>query len=92
MTTRYIGTVIRLHRKAAGMSRADLARLSGVGKTMIYDLEHGKETVQLRGLLLILDALSIKLRFESRVMESLKELIERGEIDESSGAPHQRTR
>ena len=78
MTTRYIGTVIKLHRRAAGLSRVDLARLSGVGKTTIYDLEHGKETVQLRGLLLILNAIRIELRFESRVMDSLKEQIERG--------------
>jgi len=88
MTTRYIGTVIKLHRKAAGMSRVDLARLSGVGKTMIYDLEHGKETVQLRGLLLILNALSIELRFDSRVMDSLKELIEGGETDEHTSASY----
>ena len=79
MTAAYIGTVVRLHRKTAGLSRVKLARLSGVGKTTIYDIEQGKETVQLRSLLLVVNALSIELSLDSRVMDTLKELIPRGE-------------
>lgn len=56
-----IGNIIRWHRKLAGLSRVDLARLAGVGKTSIFDLEHGKQTVQLRTLLRILDVLNIRL-------------------------------
>ena len=71
MTVSDIGTVMRLHRKTAGLSRVHLARLSGVGKTTIFDIEHGKETVQLKSLLLVLEALGIELRLESRVMDAV---------------------
>ncbi len=39
--------VIRQHRKIAGLSQLQLAELAGVGKTVVFDLEKGKETVQL---------------------------------------------
>jgi len=37
-----------------------LSDFSGVGKTVIYDIEHGKKTVQLNSLMKILDVLNIK--------------------------------
>ena len=80
MTAQYIGSVLKLHRKTAGLTRVDLARLSGVGKTTIFDIEHGKETVQLRSLLLVMDALGIRIRFESRIMDTLDEPIEEGKM------------
>lgn len=66
-----IGRVIRAHREAAGLSRRALSELAGVGATALYDVEHGKETVQLRTLLHLLDALNIDLRLESPLMERL---------------------
>ncbi len=75
MTAKTIGAIIRLHRKTAGLTRVELARLSGVGKTTIFDIEHGKETVQLKSLLLVLDVLGIEMRLDSRVMDTTKELL-----------------
>jgi hypothetical protein len=37
--------VIRMHRKAAKLSRDKLAEMSGPGKTVIWDIENGKDTV-----------------------------------------------
>lgn len=59
--TSKIGRVIQTNRKAAGLSRIALAELAGVGKTAVYDVENGKETVRLDILLALLDALNIKL-------------------------------
>ena len=42
-----LAEVISLHRKAAKLSRVQLAELAGVGKTVVYDIEKGKESVQL---------------------------------------------
>jgi HTH-type transcriptional regulator/antitoxin HipB len=42
-----LADVIKMHRKAAKLSRAQLAEMAGVGKTVIYDIEKGKETIQL---------------------------------------------
>ena len=69
-----IGDMIRYHRKRAGLSRVDLATIAGVGKTVIYDIEHGKEPVQFRALARVLDALNISLSFDSPLMSTyLKE-------------------
>jgi y4mF family transcriptional regulator len=68
-----LGRIILFHRKKAGLSRIDLATVSGVGKTVIYDIENGKETVRLKTLLKILDALNISVSLESPLMERFTE-------------------
>jgi HTH-type transcriptional regulator / antitoxin HipB len=62
-----ISLLVKTHRKESGMSRETLSLLSGIGKTTIYDIENGKETVQLKSVLKILDTLNITLKFESRL-------------------------
>src|ERR1041384_8092839 len=37
--------VVKEHRKQSGLTQAQLAKLAGVGKTVVYDIEHGKESV-----------------------------------------------
>ncbi|MFZ5942325.1 MAG: helix-turn-helix domain-containing protein [Bacteroidota bacterium] len=69
--TNNIPEVIRLHRKAAGLSRIQLADLAGVGKTVIYDIEKGKETVQMNTLYKILKVLNINVVLTSPLMENL---------------------
>ena len=65
-----LGDVIRYHRKRAGLSRVDLATIAGVGKTVIYDIEHGKETIQFRSLVRVLEALNIALSLNSPLMSA----------------------
>lgn len=60
-----IAQFIKIHRKAAGLTRVQLAELAGVGKTVIFDLEHAKVTVKLSTLLQVLHALNIKLQLLS---------------------------
>ncbi|KTC97458.1 putative DNA-binding transcriptional regulator [Legionella geestiana] len=57
--------LIHYCRKQSGLSQQELARLAGVGKTVIYDIEKGKESVRLNTLLKILDVLNIKITFET---------------------------
>ncbi|WP_061773313.1 helix-turn-helix transcriptional regulator, partial [Legionella pneumophila] len=52
-------------RKQSGLSQQELARLAGVGKTVIYDIEKGKESVRLNTLLKVLDVLNIQIKFET---------------------------
>ena len=47
MDTTQLGELILFHRKRAGLSREACALLAGVGKTAVYDLEHGKETIRM---------------------------------------------
>ena len=64
--------VIRMHRKAAKLSRVQLAEMAGVGKTVIYDIEKGKETIQLDTLRKILRVLNIKIVLTSPLMDNLQ--------------------
>lgn len=64
-----LADIIRMHRKAAGLSRIQLAELAGVGKTVIYDIEKGKESVRLDTLRKILKVLNIKVGLTSPLME-----------------------
>ena len=66
-----LANIIKHHRKAAGLSQLQLAELAGVGKTVIFDIEKGKETTQLDTLRKVLRILNIKVRLESQLMEKL---------------------
>ena len=66
-----LAEAIRLHRKAAKLSRVQLAELAGVGKTVVYDIEKGKESVQLDTLRKILKVLNIKIVLTSPLMDNL---------------------
>ncbi len=68
-----IPELVRTHRKKSALSQAALANLAGVGKTVIFDLEHGKMTIQLDTLLRILGALNIEMRFHSPLLQAMKE-------------------
>ena len=71
MDVEIFGKIIRAHRKAGGLSREACARLAGVGKTAIYDIEHGKESVRLDTLLKVLRVVNIRIRLESPIMKQL---------------------
>jgi HTH-type transcriptional regulator / antitoxin HipB len=72
MDSKEIGDIVKKHRKAAGISQIKLAEIAGVGKTVIYDIEKGKETVQLLTLLKVFAALNIKIKLESPLMNQIK--------------------
>jgi len=60
-----IANLVHYCRKQSGLSQQALAKLAGVGKTVVFDIEKGKETVQLNTLLKILDVLNIRIKFET---------------------------
>jgi y4mF family transcriptional regulator len=64
-----IATVIRMHRKAANLTQAQLAELAGVGKTVVFDIEKGKETVKLLTLKKILKVLNIEIQLSSPLLD-----------------------
>jgi y4mF family transcriptional regulator len=72
LNTNKLSEIVRLHRKQAGLTQKGLADLAGVGKTVIYDIESGKETVQLDTVKKILAVLNIKIKFDSPLMKLIK--------------------
>lgn len=67
-TVNIIGSSIRFHRRKAGLSQAGLARLAGVGKASVFDVEKGKESVQMDTLLKIFSVLNMELDVKSPLM------------------------
>ena len=63
-----IGAGIRFHRRKAGLTQAGLARLAGVGKTSVFDVEKGKTSIQMDTLMKILSVLNIELDVKSPLM------------------------
>lgn len=67
-TDQNMASIIRYHRKKSGLSQEALARLAGVGKTAVFDVEKGKATIQLDTLRKILRVLNITMTLESPLM------------------------
>jgi transcriptional regulator with XRE-family HTH domain len=63
-TPQALGTAIRHFRKEAGLTQADLARLAGLNRTYLSDLESGKETEQVRRILRVLRQLGVRMTLD----------------------------
>lgn len=72
MTPKEIGEIVMLLRKQAGLTQKQLADLAGVGKTVVFDIEKGKETVQFNSLLKVFSALNIKLTLSNPLINSVE--------------------
>ena len=73
MTSSDIAAMIKYYRKQSGLSQLEFAKIAGIGKTALFDLEKGKETVQLNTLLKVLDVLNIKMKFDTPFPEANKD-------------------
>ena len=65
-----LGKIILKQRKKSKLSRNRLAALAGIGKTAIFDIEHGKTTYQIDTLFNILDVLNLKINISGIAGES----------------------
>jgi len=73
LESQQLALVIRRHRKIAGLSQLQLAELAGVGKTVVFDIEKGKESIRLDTLRKILSVLNIKMRLTSPLINQIPE-------------------
>ena len=60
--------IIRFHRKKSGLTQLQLADMAGVGKTVVFDLEKGKESVRMDTLAKVMAVLNISMKFTSPLM------------------------
>src|ERR1700678_3330369 len=63
--------LIKSHRKKAALAQAQLAKLAGVGKTVVWDIENGKESVQWDTLQKILRVLNISVEWRSPLIDRM---------------------
>lgn len=66
---REIADIVLFHRKKSGLSQKDLADLAGVGKTVVFDIEKGKDSIRFNSLWKVIKVLNIKIVFDSKIME-----------------------
>lgn len=64
-----LNEILKKHRRISGLSQAGLAKLAGVGKTVVFDLEHGKQSIRYDTLRKILFVLNITISFQSPLMD-----------------------
>jgi HTH-type transcriptional regulator / antitoxin HipB len=67
-----LNEIVKKHRHMTGLSQAELAKLAGVGKTVVFDLEHGKQSIRYDTLTKIFAVLNINIRFDSPLIARLR--------------------
>lgn len=67
-----LSEALAYHRKRSGLSQAQLALMAGVGKTVVFDAEHGKSSIQIDTLSKILKVLNITWQIESPLMNEFE--------------------
>ena len=60
-STQNIAQLVLVCRKHARLTQSELAELAGVGKTVIFDIEQGKTSIQLDTLQKVLSILNIQM-------------------------------
>jgi len=65
----HLADIVKYHRKKAGLSQKSLADVAGVGKTVVFDIEKGKETVQFKSIIHVLNALNVSIELNSPLMD-----------------------
>lgn len=68
-----IGGIIRFHRKKSGLTQLQLARLAGIGKAAVYDMEHATKSTRIDTLLKVFKVLNIEIKLESPIMKAYEE-------------------
>ncbi len=71
-----IGPLIHCHRKKSNLTQKQLADLAGVGKTAVFDIEHGKKSVQFDTLQKVCNVLNISIKLHSPIMEQCIEEVQ----------------
>jgi HTH-type transcriptional regulator / antitoxin HipB len=56
-----LGNAIRERRRSLGIDQETLASIAGVSRKLVSEIERGKPTVRLDGLIRVLEALGLRL-------------------------------
>lgn len=68
-----LGAIIKFHRKKSGLTQEELAKLAGIGKAAIFDMEHHTKSSRIDTVAKVLNVLNIKVSFESPLMQAYTE-------------------
>lgn len=57
---------VKQRRKTLRLSQGQLAKLAGVGRNVVFSIEHGNESVQLDKIQQVLDVLNLELTLREK--------------------------
>lgn len=63
-----LSSIVHFHRKKSGLTQKALADLAGVGKTVVFEIENGKTSIQFDTLIKVLKALNIRINYSSPII------------------------
>ena len=70
----HLANLVSAHRKMSGLTQSQLAELAGVGKTVIYDIEHAKPSVRLDTIIKVLNVLNIHIELAGPLMHTYRDI------------------
>ncbi len=71
MKTGELNRLLIKARKVQGLNQLEVAELAGVGETVVYKLESGREDVTLKSFVAVLSALGVEIRCRSPLGEEV---------------------
>ncbi len=83
-TSNQLASLVRFHRKRAGLSQLDMASMADVSRKVVQDLEAGRGGVSWRNLLTVLAVLNVNLRPDGPLIDEWFSQSETG-LQESAG-------
>ena len=88
-TSDQLASLVRFHRKRAGLSQVDMASMADVSRKVVQDLEAGHDGVSWRNLMAVLAVLNVKLRPTGPLID---EWFSRSESEPQENAGESRSR
>ena len=67
-----LSSIVRFHRREAGLSQIQLAEMAGVSRKVIQEIESGHDAVAWRNVLAVLKTLNISLEPDGPLVERWK--------------------
>lgn len=64
-----LAEIVHHHRRKAGLTQPGLAGLAGVSRSVIWDIEHGKESIQWDTLQKLFRVLNITVQWRSPILD-----------------------
>ena len=63
----HIASAIRAHRRAQSLTQKQVAKMAKLSTSVVFDIEHGKESVLTKNLFKVLAALDLKIELVSPI-------------------------
>ncbi len=88
-TSDQLASLVRFHRKRAGLSQVDMASMADVSRKVVQDLEASRDGVGWRNLMAVLAVLNVKLRPDGPLID---EWLSRSETESRESARERESR